>query len=137
MAAADSNSDVPIFHMCEVTLWESSKEKGSYVPPTYEQDGFIHATAEPQFLIDVANHFYRESTGDWICIKIDPKLLGGSKVIYEAPAPVGNTEAYDHKEKDDEQPKFPHIYGPIPTSACVSHSKILRDADGTFLSIEN
>ena len=38
---------------------------GTYYPPTYEQDGFIHLTADPLKLLGVANHFYKSSIGDW------------------------------------------------------------------------
>jgi uncharacterized protein (DUF952 family) len=125
-----------LYHMCDEEEWKQALVDGKYVPPTFEQDGFIHATAEPQFLIEVANHFYQSSKGKWICLKIDPNSLGSSKVIYEAPAPVGEVEAFDHKEKDDKAPKFPHIYGPICTKSVISFSKIVRDDAGKFLSIE-
>ena len=93
----------PIYHMCEIRLFETATANGSmYYPPTYPQDGFIHATKEPQFLIDVANHFYKESNGDWICIKLEPMML--PPVIFESPAPVGTTAAYEH---DGDSPKFP------------------------------
>jgi uncharacterized protein (DUF952 family) len=68
--------------------------------------------------------------GEWICIKLSPHLLTG-KVIYEAPAPVGNIEAFDYKKA----PQFPHIYGGIPAIAVLNEYKIVRGSDGTFLSI--
>ena len=127
-----------LYHMCITTEWDSQiKEFGHYAPPTYGADGFIHATAEPEFLLGVANHFYKESVGDWICLRIDPNSLGSSKVVYEAPAPVGNIEAYDHEEKEGEQPKFPHIYGPILKDSVIGKEKIVRAKDGSFLSIDN
>lgn len=33
-----------------------------YFPPTYEKDGFIHATKDPQLLLGIANHFYKYMT---------------------------------------------------------------------------
>ena len=66
----------PIFHMCIATVFDESTEGNKmYYPPTYSADGFIHATAEPQFLIEVANHFYKTSVGDWICIKLEPSQV--------------------------------------------------------------
>ena len=41
----------------------------------YEQDGFIHLTADPQLLVTVANHFYTSSQGDWIVLVIDSSKL--------------------------------------------------------------
>jgi uncharacterized protein (DUF952 family) len=126
-----------IYHMCDEEQWAEAVKAGQYVPPTFAQDGFIHATAEPNALLPVANHFYLKSKGDWICLKIDPAKLLTSKVVYEAPAPVGETEAFDHAKDDGEQPKFPHIYGPIWPDSVVAFHKIMRNKDdGTFLSIE-
>lgn len=46
-----------IYHLIQKPLWEACKAKGEvYYPPTYEVDGFTHATADPAFLIGVANH---------------------------------------------------------------------------------
>eukprot|EP00607_Mallomonas_marina_P001484 CAMPEP_0182427272 /NCGR_PEP_ID=MMETSP1167-20130531/16625_1 /TAXON_ID=2988 /ORGANISM="Mallomonas Sp, Strain CCMP3275" /LENGTH=112 /DNA_ID=CAMNT_0024609395 /DNA_START=169 /DNA_END=504 /DNA_ORIENTATION=- len=100
-----------------------------YYPPTYSSDGFIHATALPNMLLDVANHFYKGAPGDWICVEISPSLLD-SPVIYEAAAPVGDKKAYN-----DSCQKFPHIYGGIPRRSVVNVFSIYRDTDGTFLSI--
>lgn len=69
--------------------------------------------------------------GDWICIKVEPTLLGGP-IVYEAPAPVGNIEAFDYKKA----PAFPHIYGGIPKISVLAVHKIVRGEDGSFLSIE-
>ena len=103
-----------------------------YFPPTYEQDGFIHATGDPSLLLEVGNHFYKTSVGEWTCLKLDPSSFGDSVVKYEAPAPVGNTESFDYKE---DAIKFPHIYGGIGLSSVISFHKIIRAEDGTFLSI--
>jgi uncharacterized protein (DUF952 family) len=134
-------SGVSLYHMCDKAAWDDQiAEKGSYIPPTYAADGFIHATGEPAFLIDVANHFYKSTEGDWICLKIDPNSLGASEVKWEAPAPVGETEAYDHNTDGSgeatDQPKFPHIYGPIPAKSVIGFYIINRAADGTFLNIQ-
>jgi uncharacterized protein (DUF952 family) len=57
----------------------------------------------------------QEVKGDWICIKVEPSLLGGP-IVYEAPAPVGNIEAFDYVKA----PEFPHIYGGIPLKAVLA-----------------
>ena len=122
-----------IYHMAIATEFDlQTQGDGMYYSPTFKQDKFIHATKEPQFLLDVANHFYKESVGDWVCIKLVPELLGG-RVVYESPAPVGNTEAYDH---EGDAPVFPHIYGGIPACSVIGRYRIIRASDGTFLSIE-
>jgi len=48
-----------IYHMCQERLWQKAVESGkAYFPPTFEEDGFfIHATAVPIQLIEIANQF--------------------------------------------------------------------------------
>jgi len=146
-----------IYHMCdEQSYLNAIKDGGLYYPPTYSQDGFIHATAEPTLLLDVGTYFYKDVKGDWICLEMDPLKLGREgTVIYEgiyyyninyyydyhyyyylAPAPVGNIEAYDHEKEQWNQPKFPHIYGGINKESVIKTYKIIRSNDGTFLEIE-
>lgn len=40
-----------------------------------QQDGFIHLTAEPDLLLEVANRFYCDSPGDWEVLVLDPAKL--------------------------------------------------------------
>lgn len=120
------------------------------------QEGFIHATAEPDLLISVANHFYKcayvcghfclcvrslfvylhrasprtASGGEWICLQIDTTQLA-SEVKFEAPAPVGNTAP----PPENEVQLFPHIYGPITAASVVAILPVHRGEDGTFLRI--
>jgi uncharacterized protein (DUF952 family) len=57
-----------IFHMCDKD--EFNAQNNTYIPPTYDKDGFIHFTEIPSMLLTVANHFYKESKGDWICLEV-------------------------------------------------------------------
>lgn len=117
--------------MCDRSLFAAmTAGGGQYYPPTYEKDGFIHATLDPKFLLEVGNHFYQGVTGDWICVLLNPALLGG-KIVYEAAAPVGEIEAVEV----DGAPKFPHIYGGIPGKAVIATYAIQRGKGGEFLSI--
>ena len=122
-----------IYHMCEVALYHKLTENdGLYFPPTFDQDKFIHATEDPAMLLEVGSHFYKNSIGEWICLKLNPALVGGP-VVYEAPAPVGNIEAKEYENS----PKFPHIYGGIPPVAVIQQYEIVRGEDGSFLAIKN
>jgi len=125
--------------MCiAVDFNEMTSSGGLYYSPTYEVDKFIHATADPQFLLEAGNHFYLQSKGDWVCLKLDVSKLPAGSVIYEAPAPVGAIEAVDYQKEHnmEDQPKFPHIYAGIGKDAVVQEFKIVRDEEGAFLSIE-
>ena len=49
--------------------WSCVQEE--YLPPTYKQDGFIHATAVWDLLVDVGNMFYKSSPGkEWVAIQL-------------------------------------------------------------------
>jgi uncharacterized protein len=128
----------PIYHMCEQSSYfeqvNANDGEGLYFPPTYVQDGFIHATHDPKLLIDVANHFYKSSLGDWICLEISVPWLT-SQVIFEAPAPVGNVASY--VKEDQNVVKFPHIYGGIRKRAVKKIFPMTRASDGTFTGIDN
>ena len=117
---------------------EMTSNGGIYYSPTFAADKFIHATADPQFLLEAGNHFYLQSKGDWICLKLDVSKLPVDSVIFEAPAPVGIIEAVDYKKEHsfEEQPKFPHIYAGIGREAVVQEFKIVRSEQGAFLNID-
>mmetsp|Transcript_31735 Transcript_31735/g.53537 ORF Transcript_31735/g.53537 Transcript_31735/m.53537 type:complete len:144 (-) Transcript_31735:77-508(-) len=120
-----------IYHMCdEATFLSATKDGGMYFPTTYEQDGFVHATAIPSDLVACGNHFYKSVKGKWVCIALNSLLLG-AEVKFETAAPVGDTATFD----TGGLPKFPHIYGGIPGKAAMKMYDIVRSEDGTFLGI--
>eukprot|EP00288_Rhodomonas_lens_P014703 CAMPEP_0177716752 /NCGR_PEP_ID=MMETSP0484_2-20121128/14671_1 /TAXON_ID=354590 /ORGANISM="Rhodomonas lens, Strain RHODO" /LENGTH=127 /DNA_ID=CAMNT_0019228791 /DNA_START=13 /DNA_END=396 /DNA_ORIENTATION=- len=121
-------SDDIIYHMCSKAKWEAAGD--DYTPPTYEKDGFVHATKEASMLCGIANHFYKGEVGDWILLKISIAKLT-HPVKWEAPMAVGDKET---NLKDDGGVQMPHIYGPINKPAVVEISPISREADGTFLA---
>ena len=124
-----------VFHLVQVSLWEESIKTGRvYYPPTYEQDGFTHGTSNPEKLLSVANHFYREVEGGWQCLKMTVESLAevGVEVIFEGTAPVGD-KAPDFEGADDEL--FPHILGGIPRNAVIESYPVIRSKSGEFLSI--
>lgn len=127
---ADVSSLPYVYHMCiESEFDQQTISGGLYYPPTYNTDGFIHATHDPRMLLEVGTHFYKDSIGEWICIKLDVSLL--PQVLMEAPAPVGDKDTL-HKE---DEVKFPHIYGGIDRNSVVEKYKIVRNDIGEFKSI--
>jgi uncharacterized protein (DUF952 family) len=128
-----------IYHMCLKTRWdEAQNSKTAYYPPTFQEDGmFTHATAVPERLIVTANHFYTSSVGDWICVGLNRLELKkiGIQTIFEEAKPVGTTTTADSFDTW----VCPHIYGGIPAHLpriVTSIYPMIRDANGTFLSIE-
>lgn len=127
-----------IYHLVQKHIWEECKaKKSTYYPPTYEADGFTHATADPKFLIGVANHFYKDVKADWLCLGMTRASLAKANLTlkFEDPEPVGKTPALNADQSGGE--RFPHIYGGIPSSGVVFEERVVKRADdGTYLSID-
>jgi uncharacterized protein (DUF952 family) len=65
-----------IYHMAVRSFYEEQTKDGSlYFPPTYAQDGFVHATADPKMLLSIGTHFYKDDRNDWICLELDVTKL--------------------------------------------------------------
>jgi uncharacterized protein (DUF952 family) len=125
-----------IYHLIQAELWQKAKTTGeAYFPPTYDQDGFTHATANPTKLLAVANHFYTDIPGAWYCLEMTIESLAatGVETIFEGTAPVGDIQP-EFEGSDDEL--FPHILGGIVPGAVLKVHAVKRAEDGTFLSID-
>jgi uncharacterized protein (DUF952 family) len=98
-----------LFHLALASDWELAEKAGEYrvstLGLTLEEEGFIHASADMDQANGVAGRFYRDVTEPLLLLAIDESLLG-CPVRFEVPE--GTTEA------------FPHIYGPIPTTAVIT-----------------
>jgi len=124
-----------LFHLVQADLWEAAVSgNAEYFPPTYDQDGFTHATANPDLLLNVANHFYQDVPGRWMCLRmtLDSLKAVGTKVVFEGTAPVGDKEA-DFSGTDDEL--FPHVMGGIKPAAVIEAHSVTRSQDGKFLAV--
>jgi uncharacterized protein (DUF952 family) len=96
-----------ILHITSKKEWLEARERGGYVAPSLQTEGFIHCSTEKQVL-HVANAFYRGRT-DLVLLKLDEAKLN-SEVKWEPPAGL---PAQGISESD----KFPHIFGPINLTA--------------------
>jgi uncharacterized protein (DUF952 family) len=126
-----------IYHCAPRALWEVALASGApaYYPPTYEQDGFVHATSDAGQLLSVLNHFYKAEPGEWVCVRMSRASLAahGVDVVFEAAAPVGDTPVSAASDV-----LFPHVLGGIPLarpSAALEVTPIVRARDGTFLAV--
>lgn len=104
-----------IYHMAPLATWEAQLDRPVYRAPSLIQEGFIHCTAEPEKLEQVANQFYRESPGSFIiaCIAVE------------------RLDVELRWEKADGH-LFPHIYGPLNRSAIVDVLPFPRNVDNWF-----
>mmetsp|Transcript_35177 Transcript_35177/g.111185 ORF Transcript_35177/g.111185 Transcript_35177/m.111185 type:complete len:152 (+) Transcript_35177:180-635(+) len=127
MAVGDDHG--ALYHLVPAEVWAALKAAGTpYFPPTYEGDGFIHLTKDPQLLLGVANHFYTDVPGAYVVLVIDSARLT-SEVKFEPAAPVGD------KPAADTDTLFPHLFGTIDFASVVEEKPVERDGTGKFLSI--
>ncbi len=106
------------YHLVPSSVWESGKSAKWYKPEAFDADGFIHCTNGVDQLVDVANMFYVSDAREFRVLILDVGRIV-SEVRY-----------------DDGGQLFPHIYGPLNTSAVIGELAVTRAADGSFLSID-
>jgi uncharacterized protein (DUF952 family) len=96
-----------IFHIAFERDWQSARQHGRYRISTrgrsFSDVGFIHAGFGDQ-VPTVGAALYADATAPLVVLVIDTELL-------DVPVVVENLEGGDEG--------FPHIYGPLPTSAVV------------------
>lgn len=92
----------PLFHLAEPVAWARSTDV--YSPPSVEEEGFVHCSTGNQLPV-VARERYLNHNG-LILLTIDPEALDHEALVYE--------DLYGEGEE------FPHVYGPLPTSAVVN-----------------
>jgi len=124
--AASKDGPEILYHMCLRSSWEEAKQAGeAYFPATFDSDGFTHATAVPTRLLSTANHFYQDSLGDWVCLRMCRSALRRCGIITrdEMAMPVGD------KAVGEEFGEWvcPHIVGGIPPTVVDAEFPMLRD----------
>jgi uncharacterized protein len=115
-----------ILHLAAADEWATASDP--YLPASLATEGFVHATDDEVTLLEVANRFYREVTGEVVVLVIDETALD-AEVRREAPVhPDGSAPSPG-------EPRFPHVYGPIPHRAVVAVRRARRTDDGRYVAI--
>lgn len=118
-----------VLHLMPSTVWRGLDEREPITSPSLASEGFIHCTDSASVLLQVANAFYRNQTGEFVVVHIDTEGLT-SVCVWEAPAHIsGSGPAF--------APKFPHIYGPIDRNAVTHVQDVVRDAHGQFVGYDS
>lgn len=95
-----------IYHVATLSDWKAAQESGSYTTSTYgrtlAEEGFIHAARHDQVPV-VRDRFYADVTEPLVVLEIETDRVGA--------------EVRDEQVGDE---VYPHVYGPIPTSAVVA-----------------
>ena len=120
-----------LWHLTEPDRWAAARAEGTYTGSTrgatLAQVGFVHGSS-PEQLPGVVEALYADVAGDYLILELDAPALerAGSAVRFEAA-----------NAADPTSPLFPHIYGPVPTSAVtrviparIEHGRLLIDDDG-------
>jgi uncharacterized protein (DUF952 family) len=108
-----------IYHLTPADYYESLDPDSDYLPAAFDQDGFIHCSADEEQMLEVANRFYKGEPGEFLLLAIDEDAVRAD-VRHEdaAPEPDGNL--------------YPHIYGPLNRDAIREVRPFSRAPDGTF-----
>ena len=105
-----------IFHIVDRGVWDSAVRSGQYLPAGFDADGFVHFSFEQQ-VARTANGLYRDEP-DLVVVEVESD---------EIPAELRVEDSYGAGED------FPHIYGPVPTSAAVAVHPLTRAANGDWV----
>lgn len=104
-------------HLVPEDVWLAQKDASQYLPDRFSGEGFIHCTHGHDVVIEVGNRYYRDDARAYLVLEVDLARVA-APVVYE----------------DDER-RFPHIYGPLERHAVRRVNRIERAADGTFIAI--
>jgi uncharacterized protein (DUF952 family) len=92
-----------IYHITTQKEWNAAQPAGQYASASLKEEGFIHCSQEAQIPGVLQRYFAGKK--DLVKLVIDTDKLQ-SQLIYEWSPSIADT--------------FPHIYGPINTSAVVA-----------------
>jgi len=113
-----------ICHITTRDAWEAAQASEQFVPPEFDDHGFIHCSTPEQVLL-VANAFFR-GRAELVLLVIDPARLK-SPVRWEPAHAVGRLPDFTRNAV------FPHVYGPINVDAVVRVSDMSPTATGSFV----
>jgi uncharacterized protein (DUF952 family) len=110
-----------IYHLALREEWRAASEVGaayrrSTLGASLDDEGFIHCSFADQ-VQTIADLVYRGGH-DVVLLEIDTRRLHAEVRV----------ESLDGRE-----PKFPHIYGPLPVDAVVQVTDVLIGADGRLV----
>lgn len=104
-------------HLVPEEVWRAQRDESQYLPDGFSREGFTHCTHGEDAVIEVGNRYYRDDPRPYLVLELDLERVA-APVIYE-----------------DDEGRYPHIYGPLERHAVRCVYRIERAADGTFISI--
>jgi len=114
------NEPDELLHIALPDDWTAGRSTGEYRVSTrgrsLDEVGFIHC-AHPRQIEAVANRFFAD-VAELVLLHLEPDLIEGEVRIEEA--------------DDGSGEMYPHVYGPILTTAVVAATWWDRDDDGMW-----
>ena len=107
-----------IYHLVPESHWESAQFEQEYRADSLATEGFIHCSKDHAQTLAVANRLYG-GRQDMLVLEVETERLA-SPLKHE---PSRSGEIY------------PHIYGPLNTSAVTGVLKLQADQDGRFTAL--
>jgi uncharacterized protein (DUF952 family) len=107
-----------LLHLCTAADWEAASAAGALAPPSLGEVGFVHLSTPEQVALP-ANRLFR-GRSDVLLLVIDPARIG-VEIRWEPGVPG-----------DPASMRFPHAYGPVPTSAVTATLPYRPGQDGNF-----
>jgi uncharacterized protein (DUF952 family) len=118
-----------IYHLVPQSYHIAQSPAEPYRPATFAEEGFIHCTAEPEVLLEIANLYFTGLDELLLVYTIDEERLT-SPLKYEPPAQVAGAEDQPGPADDT---LFPHIYGPLNREAILEVGALKRDSAGRWV----
>ncbi len=119
-AAGQGGGEAPsgiAHHLVPESVWRDQASGDAYLPERFQDEGFVHTTLGEETLLEVANRYYRADPRPYLVLDVDLDRL-------ESPVRF-----------DEAGPSFPHVYGPIATTAVVRVRRAERDQLGAFVGL--
>ena len=104
-------------HLAPEEVWLAQEGRTKYHPEGFAAEGFVHCTDGDELVIEVANRYYRDDRRPYVLLDVDLSKVR-ARTIYE----------------DDER-RYPHVYGPLDRAAVRRVRRMRRTPDGVFTGI--
>ena len=104
-----------LFHLVAPAVWAAAVTAGEYRPDSLAAEGFVHFSFAEQ-VAGTANLRYRDIP-DLVVVEVDPAAVDAELRVEDS---YGSGTS------------FPHVYGPVPTSAAVAVHPLTRTAGGDW-----
>ncbi len=105
-----------IYHLTTQAEWEASRETPEHRAESLVEEGFIHCSQDQDQMLRVANRLFIGQP-NLIALIVDTDLL--SSPLKREPSRSGEI--------------YPHIYGPLNTSAVTGVVILTANTDGQFV----